>query len=355
MELSEIFFNKWDRPRSGWRVLIFVVINYVLAIALMSLIVIGYYLFPSLWARASVQTFLEGLPGWIIQSVVLLTAATVSGFLCAKLLEGLPPRSLGWTLHRGWAVDWLKGSLIGAVSLALSALIIFLSGGYKFTFAAYGIGAVLKTLTISGLVFIIAASAEEALFRGYPLQTMTRARLAILGLILTSLVFAYIHRNNPNNPPGLPPFIYIGLSFVNFPFINTALAGVWLAVGYLRTRSLWFPLGLHWSWNWTMGSLLGLPVSGIEALTPAPLLRAADLGPVWLTGGAYGVEGGAACTVALIVSTIFIWRTRLLSATPLMLSLTDKENPKQSGFPSSKIIEEESLAGEDRTPLETNS
>ncbi|MBD0373947.1 MAG: hypothetical protein ICV60_24265, partial [Pyrinomonadaceae bacterium] len=101
-----------------------------------------------------------------------------------------------------------------------------------------------------------------------------------------------------------------------------------------------------------MGSLLGLPVSGIEALSHAPLLRAADAGPVWLTGGAYGVEGGAACTLAIIISTIFLWRTRLLSVTPEMLDLTDKENPKRDAFPSPQI--HESPAGEEKAIAETN-
>lgn len=326
MELSSIFFNSSDRPRSGWRVLIFVVLNYVLAALLVILAFGGLYLISD--SRSRVEGFLAGFWGWIIQSSVLLAAATAAGLLCGRLLEGLPARALGWALHRGWFFDWLKGTLLGALSLCLAALLIFSGGGYRFAYATAGAGAVLKTLLASGFVFIIAASAEEALFRGYPLQTMTRARLVMVGLILTSLVFAFIHRNNPNNPPGLAPFTYIGIYFINLPFINTTLAGVWLAVGYLRTRSLWFPLGLHWAWNWTMGALLGLPVSGIEALTPAPLLRATDAGPAWLTGGAYGVEGGAACTVALLVSMLFIWRTRLLSATPEMLSLTDRENPK---------------------------
>jgi uncharacterized protein len=352
MELSELFFNQWDRLRSGWRVLLFVIINYALTAILLVMMVAGFYLFRS---QTAAPKLLTGVLGWIIQSAVLLAAATIAGLICAKLLEGLPARALGWALHKGWGVDLLKGTLLGAGSLSLAALIIFLSGGYKFAFAASGLSAVLKTLVVSGFVFVIAASAEEALFRGYPLQTMTRARLVMVGLILTSLVFAYIHKDNPNNPPGLPPFTYLGLYFINFPFINTVLAGVWLAVGYLRTRSLWFPLGLHWSWNWTMGALLGLPVSGIEALTPAPLLRAADWGPQWLTGGAYGVEGGAACTLALLVSTIFVWRTRLLSATPEMLSLTDKENPQMSPSVAHGSFEEKNLAGEERTPLETNS
>jgi membrane protease YdiL (CAAX protease family) len=335
MELSSIFLNQQDRPRSGWRLLIFIFINFVLSRFFVLAMVACLYLIVGL--PEVVQRLLSGLPGWIVQSVALLAAATLSGLVCGKLLEGLPVRALGWALHGGWLFDWLKGTMFGALSLVLAAVLIFVGGGYQFSFSSQGAGAVIKTLVFSGLFFILAASAEEVIFRGYPLQTMTRARLVILGLVLTSLVFAYIHKDNPNNPPGVPPFTYIGLDFINLPFINTALAGVWLAAGYLRTRSLWFPLGLHWSWNWTMGSVLGLPVSGIEALSFAPLFHAKVLGPAWLTGGAYGVEGGLACTLALLVSTIFIWRTTFLSATPEMLSLTDKENPKTG------LVEEELL------------
>jgi hypothetical protein len=133
-------------------------------------------------------------------------------------------------------------------------------------------------------------------------------------VLLTSVPFAAVHLKNPNAAAG-------------FTFINTALAGVWLAVAYLRTRSLWFPLGVHWAWNWALGSLFGLPVSGISDLAPHPLLHGTNLGPAWLTGGSYGIEGGLACTVTLVVSTIFIWRTRLLRTTPEMEVLTSQENP----------------------------
>jgi uncharacterized protein len=36
---------------------------------------------------------------------------------------------------------------------------------------------------------------------------------------------------------------------------NIFLAGVMLAVAYLRTRSLWFATGVHLGWNWTMATL----------------------------------------------------------------------------------------------------
>jgi len=171
------------------------------------------------------------------------------------------------------------------------------------------------------LIFIFAAAAEEALFRGYPLQTLTRANLIWLGIIITSVFFALVHQGNPNQDVA---------TIVKFmAFVNTTLAGVWLAVVYLKTRSLWLPLGVHWAWNWLMAAVLGLPVSGITKLTPNPLLRATDLGPIWLTGGAYGIEGGVACTIALLLSTVFVWRTKLLSPTDEMKAFTSHEIPRR--------------------------
>lgn len=333
MGLYSILFNKWDRPRSGWRFFIFVIVSYGLIIALFAL----FYILYALVTAGSVKSFFGTFRGKVLQELIVFVAMTVGGWFCLKVLEGLPARALGWGFHQGWLIDWLKGSLCGALSLALAALVILLSGGYRFTFAASGMmGAVMTTLLSSGFFFIFAAATEEVMFRGYALQTFTRAHLSLVGLALTSIIFALFHMGNPNVVPG-------------WTLLNTALAGVWLAVAYLRTRSLWFPLGLHWSWNWTMGAVLGLPVSGIDSLTPQPFLRATDAGPAWLTGGAYGIEGGAACTLAILISTIFIWRTRLLSATPEMTSLTDKENPKRSAFQPPGIFEENNLAGEEQT------
>jgi membrane protease YdiL (CAAX protease family) len=315
MKPSDIFINKAGRLRSGWRLIIFIVVAYFLGHMLFR--AIPYVLALALGPSTS-QSILESNWGHLLQAVVLFVVALLAGWACGAALEGLPFRALGWTTHRGWLRDLLAGSLVGIASLLVAAALATVTGGFRFALnSSESFPSIGKTLILSCLFFVIAGAAEEMMFRGYPLQTMTRARLAWVAIVITSALFASAHLDNPNVVPG-------------FTFINTALAGVWLAVAYLRTRSLWFPLGIHWSWNWTLGAALGLPVSGIEKLTPAPLLRVTDAGPAWLTGGAYGIEGGAACTVALLLSTVFIWRTRLISATPEMMQLTDQENPKTS-------------------------
>lgn len=244
--------------------------------------------------------------------VSMLVAALGAGYICARLFEELPWRSLGMTLHHGWLRDLLLGCVIGFAALAFAVGIAAAAGGLRFTFGG-SVPGMIRSLGASAVLLFVAALAEEALFRGYPLQTLTRARLAVLALLLTSVPFGLAHLSNPNVIPGAT-------------FANTVIAGIWLGVAYLKTRSLWFPLGVHWAWNWALGGVFGLPISG-RSLISNPLLKGIDVGPAWLTGGAYGIEGGVACTVSLIIFTLFVWRTRLVSATPELEKLTSNENP----------------------------
>lgn len=310
MEAYNFFINKAGRLRSGWRLGIFVVTFSVIA----KILDFGLFILLTFGFGFEVGQALGGYPGHVAQALILFTAAAVTGWACGALIEDLPLRALGWAKHKGWLRDFALGSAIGAVSLALAVLLGIAGRGFHLTLnSSANTSAIGKTLIFSGLLFVLAAAAEEVLFRGYPLQTLSRARLVWLGILLTSVPFALAHLKNPNVIRGVT-------------FANTALAGVWLAIAYLRTRSLWLPLGIHWAWNWTTAAVLGLPVSGITRLTPAPLLKTAETGPAWLTGGAYGPEGGAACTVAILVSIMFVWFTPWLSASEDMKRFTDKEN-----------------------------
>jgi uncharacterized protein len=310
--MPDIFYNKAGRLRSGWRLAIYVAA--LAALSMVLLLVTTFALARILPEETFRRLFVEGDLGFFIQSALTFLPAAFVAWGCGHVLEDLPWRALGWTRHRGWLRDALLGLLVGGAAVCVAALAGAAAGGYRVEFGAEGAYAVARTLASSGLVFLLGAAGEEMMFRGYPLQTLMRSWPIVPALLFSSITFALVHLENPHVVPG-------------FTLVNTALAGAWLAVAYWRTRSLWFPLGLHFGWNWAQGAFLGSPVSGITRITPHPLLHFTDRGPEWIGGGAYGIEGGAACTLAIILAALFTWRTRLLHATPELRHYTDGENP----------------------------
>lgn len=260
-----------------------------------------------------------GFSGLSLQSLVIsagmsMVIAFVVGWVCARIIEGLPLRSLGCSLSNKWFKHLCLGLTFGTFSILLATVIPAVFGGIRFHLNQNsGMSGILLTIGISAIVFILGAFNEELLFRGYPFQTFSRAGLAWLGIFLTSVPFGLAHLGND------------GATI--FSTINTILAGVWFGIGYLRTRTLWFPFAMHFTWNWVQGAFLGIPVSGIKFVTTAPVLQVTNNGPNWFTGGDYGIEGGAACTIALIVSTALIWFLPILKPTEEMMILTGQENP----------------------------
>ncbi len=304
MNLKTVFFNDFDRLRSGWRFAIFQ----------LSIIFFGGILGGG--ARIFIDR-LGDVPGkslisFVVPNFVLLVLAVLFGWLCGKFLEDLPFRALGISFTKPWLKDLFFGLLVGLLAILLAVLIAALFGGMRLEFnSSAGISTILQTLAVSFTIFFVGAAAEEAYFRGYILQTFSRANLAWMAIAFTSLFFAFAHSNNPNVS-----------SIAKF---NTALAGIWFGIAYLKTRNLWFPFGIHFTWNWVQGAILGIPVSGITEITTAPLFLETEKGNAFFTGGEYGIEGGIACTITIIFSTVLIYFAPFLKPTEEMLALTSEE------------------------------
>ena len=74
-----------------------------------------------------------------------------------------------------------------------------LGGGERFELDLdKGSNNVIWSLGLSFVVFAVAAAFEEALFRGYLLQTFSRSGLARLAIAGTSVFFGVVHLGNPN-------------------------------------------------------------------------------------------------------------------------------------------------------------
>jgi membrane protease YdiL (CAAX protease family) len=142
-------------------------------------------------------------------------------------------------------------------------------------------------------------------FRGFALQALIHNLGPFAAISLTAIFFGLAHVTNQNA--------------TLFSTVNTMLAGVWLGVAYLQTRSLWLATALHYSWNFTMAFVFGLPVSGFTNYKHLALLDGEAHAPAWLSGGDYGPEAGAAAAAALIVSLLLIWKSGWFKATDEML------------------------------------
>jgi hypothetical protein len=177
-----------------------------------------------------------------------------------------------------------------------------------------GASVVLSQSTLALVVLILAGAFEELVYRGYAFQTLLRDLPGFAPILLFSIFFGLAHWNNPNR--------------TFFSTANTVLAGVWLSLAYLRTRSLWFPTALHFTWNWMIGAFFGLPVSGLQ-IPRQPILVSTSGDPFWLTGGSYGSEGGAAATIVLLVAIAIVWRARWLGASPEMDAALSEQAPNR--------------------------
>jgi uncharacterized protein len=310
--MNEFFFNSVGRLRSGWRAAIFASLN-VLFTAIFSVIL---FLIIRAATSDNDMSFLSTSSGMVVTSLYSLILAVLVSWFCGKFLEDLPFTAVGWSFHKSWFTQTIFGLIVGVISLIIACVLAMPTGNLSFQpNDTADLVSILQTIFGSAIVFAVAAASEEIIFRGYVLQTFSRAKLAWVGVLLTSLPFAIAHLGNPN------------VDYIST--LNTALAGIWLGIAYLKTRSLWFAFGVHFAWNWVQGAFLGLPVSGLKQLTTSPILQSIDQGPMWLTGGSYGIEGGITCTIALIISTIIIWFMPNLKADKEMSALTSKENPRK--------------------------
>ena len=309
MNISTAIFNKTGRLRSGWRAGIFFILWMVFSGTLGS---IAYVLLGPGTPNAPSDIF-----RFAIYSAASLIPAILLGWLCGRWFEGLGFKALGASFSSGWFRHLILGLSIGGLSMAFAVVIAATFGDFSLILAPnLDVSRLLMSLAASFGVLAVAAAFEEAFFRGYPFQTLVRAGLAWPAMLLTAIFFGVVHLGNPSS----------GV----ISTVDTAIAGVLFSVAYLRSRDLWFPFGIHLMWNWMQGSVFGIEISGMTELYATSIFKEIDNGPVWLTGGDYGIEGGIASTAALILTGVFIYFAPIVKPDPELVELTSRENPKVS-------------------------
>jgi uncharacterized protein len=275
--------------RAGWRLLMYGLLWWTLVFALYPLA--GRFIRPE---------------AMIDDVLVMLISSLVAGWVMLAAVDRRPLGSLGFALDPAAGRDSAVGFAVGGAMLGAAVLLLAMAGMARWVADTGSAWEYVAALAQALAFFALAAAAEEVAFRGYAFQSRVQGIGAWPAALVTSGLFALGHAGNPD---------------VNgVALANIFLAGVMLAVAYLKTRSLWFATAVHLGWNWTMQSLLGFPVSGLNEFD-TPLYDVRELGPDAVTGGPFGPEAGVAATLALLAGTAWMYRTRRLRASARMTRL----------------------------------
>jgi hypothetical protein len=245
--------------------------------------------------------------------VVLIAIGYYALVRYGEKLQRSVDEAIALPLRRRPVRDFLIGCGIAVAMVSACVVMIATVGEFNWR-AAVSATAARRTFVVL-IMTLVAALLEELMFRGYPFQRLALGLSAIskswvrvtsgatataigrVGAVLVfSAMFGAIHLGNP------------GASKLGF--INTIAIGVTLAVVYFWTDALWMAFGLHFGWNFVLGVLFGLPVSGLRIFET--FAHGTAHGPRWLTGGSYGIEASATGTVVIVVATLLLlywWRS----------------------------------------------
>lgn len=241
------------------------------------------------WAGGSIEAWSRDQ---VTGSIFLVGIAIALGFFVANVFVGshvfgFTFSDLRWkNTRRPWAGSVLAftlGVLLAFLAMGLAAVV----GTARWSPDDGDLLAYISRIALILLMLAPAALAEELMFRGVPIVALDRSIGRGAAVAITALAFALTHAGNP--------------SVTTLSIGNICIAGVLLGVVFFAPGGLWTATGLHLGWNWAMAAL-DAPVSGLALRIP--FINYDPGHPAWLTGGAFGPEGGILATMVLGGATI---------------------------------------------------
>lgn len=182
--------------------------------------------------------------------------------------------------------DIALGLTMGFVIILLGFSILILTHQLQFVDIMFNA----LNLVYSVGVFVFVAVSEEVFTRGYILRNLVVSFNKYVALVVSALVFSLMHLGNPN-------INLVGLSII-------FLSGLVLGLPYLYTKNLWFPIALHFSWNFFQGPIFGFNVSGLNFYK---LIETKYATPNNWNGGEFGFEGSIVAVFFLLGALAVIY------------------------------------------------
>lgn len=306
--MGGVFKNRENKVRSGWKIAI-TITSYMLMMIIISTfasMIIGISVAVSSGGNMNPQELTVKITDILTNNPFVKIGTEVVDFICLmlillimlKLVEKKKFKDIGFDSLKLRSKDLLFGLLFGAGSIFIIFLILVLTGNATVD--------AMKTpnFTVSALwgmvLFILVGVKEELLSRGYCITVLNQMKKPWLSVIISSIIFSSLHLLNPNVKP-------LGL-------LNIVMVGVLFGYMYIKSGSLWMPIGYHITWNYFQGNVFGFPVSGMAQDSIFVLSSYKDN---LLTGGAFGPEAGILTTTIIALGMYIIWKLPIRKNTRL--------------------------------------
>jgi uncharacterized protein len=265
--------------RAGWRILIFIVLVFVWGFGLGRIKPLGRFI-RSLSPNG--QQTAAGIAATELVSVVIV-------FASAGIMTFIDKRSFadyGLPWNQAFGKRFWQGLPLGFAMLSLLLGSIWALHGFSIQGLATAGSSAVKFGLLWGLAFLLTGFFEEFTFRGYLQSALGDGMGFWPAAILLAILFGAAHMGNPGEAV--------------FGALMAGSFGLVAAFALWRTGNLWFPIGMHASWDWGETYFYGTPDSGLVA--PGHLLDSSFHGAKWLTGGTVGPEGSW-----LVFAVLLIW------------------------------------------------
>lgn len=297
--MIRVFTNKNKEIRSGFKIAIFTIIYLILSGTVGQLFLSIVYGFASRNNLIQGENFTKRIEKYLYSTDVGVFSLQLIGFITMLLTVFILLRGLESKRFKDIGLISIKedvkglgwGLLLGAGSMAV--IFIFLLASGNITLKESLRSPNFTTSVLWGIaLYIVVSLNEEIMCRGYIQTTLDQMGKPWLSAIITSATFSALHLGNPNVKT-------MGL-------VNIFLVGLLFSYMYIRTKSLWMPIGYHFTWNYFQGNVFGFPVSGTTQSKGIYNIEAVNENI--LTGGSFGPEAGILATVVIIIGAVVVWR-----------------------------------------------
>lgn len=214
--------------------------------------------------------------------------STISSFVGAIVYMGVTKRnrfilrSMLPTCPNNKVKHLLQGLLIG-FAMNFGCILLALAAGDIKLFWNFSLSQVPFYLFALVCVFI-QSSSEEMWTRGFMYERINVHYPLWVAILVNGCFFGLLHVLND------------GAGFL--PIFDIVICGLSFSLAKWYTGSIWVPMGIHTSWNFTQNFLFGLPNSGLVSEASVFGLDAANARTTLIYDAVFGIEGGIPAVLA---------------------------------------------------------